>query len=275
MLSPLELGGFAVAEKTIIAWTDHTWNLAWGCWKISPGCANCYADKLSDRYGFDVWGKDATRRTFGQKHWAEPLKWNRQAEAEGRRHRVFCSSMTDWALDDPTIDGERAKLWSLVRQTPWLDWQLLTKRSGRIAGCLPNDWDDGYDNVWLGVSVENQKHGLPRVDDLRSIPAVVRFLSVEPLLEDLGAINLSGIDWVIVGGESGPGFRPMNHAWVRSIRSQCDEHGVAFFFKQSAAYRTEMGITLDGAVVRAYPTPHPGARQSSERFCHEPLLSLR
>ena len=161
--------------------------------------------------------------------------------------------MTDWALDDPTIDAERIKMWDLIRATPNLDWQLLTKRANRIRECLPGDWGDGYANVWLGVSCENRAHGLPRVDHLRTIPAVIRFLSVEPLLEDLGDFDLIGIDWVIVGGESGAKFRPMDHQWARNIRELCAANGVAFFFKQSAAFRTEMGTQLDGETVRQFP----------------------
>ena len=243
-----------MAEKTGITWTDHTFNIAWGCWKISDGCAHCYADVFSHRVGLDVWGPGKGRRTFGPKHWAEPLKWDRQAREEGRRHRVFCSSMTDWALDDPTIDVERVKMWDLIRRTRWLDWQLLTKRADRIRYCLPCDWYFGYPNVWLGVSVENKKHGLPRVDHLRTIPTAVRFLSVEPLLEDLGEFDLSGIDWVIVGGESGPNHRPMNHDWARSIRDLCAARGVAFFFKQSAGLRPGTGHHLDGEMIRQFPT---------------------
>ena len=244
-----------MAERTIIAWTDHTFNIAWGCWKISPGCTNCYADAGSRRYGFDVWGKNADRRTFGAKHWNEPVKWDRAAAEEGRRHRVFCSSMTDWALDDPTLDLERIKMWDMIRRTPNLDWQLLTKRADRIVQCLPGDWGDGYPNVWLGVSCENREHGLPRVDHLRSIPAVVRFLSVEPMLEDLGDFDATGVDWVIVGGESGANYRMMDHAWARSLRDHCATNDVAFFFKQSSAYRTEMGTQLDGETIRQFPTP--------------------
>ncbi|HRX79441.1 MAG TPA: DUF5131 family protein, partial [Pirellulaceae bacterium] len=126
-----------MATKTQIAWTDHTFNIAWGCWKISPGCANCYAEAMADHgqraYRQDgevvgVWGKDAPRRTFGDNHWKQPAKWNRQAHREGRRHKVFCSSMTDVFLDDRVIAAELAKLWPVIRSTPWLDWQLLTKR---------------------------------------------------------------------------------------------------------------------------------------------------
>jgi protein gp37 len=242
-----------MAERTLIPWTDHTFNVAWGCWKISPGCENCYADLSSRRYGFDVWGLNKGRRTFGEKHWNEPIKWNKAAAAEGRQHRVFCSSMTDWALDDPTLETERVKMWELIRKTPNLDWQLLTKRADRIATCLPDDWGAGYPNVWLGVSVENIKHGLPRIDHLRQIPAVIRFLSAEPLLEDLGEFDLSGIHWVIVGGESGAKYRMMDHAWARALRDQCARKEVSFFFKQSAAIRTEMGTQLDGETIRQFP----------------------
>jgi protein gp37 len=242
-----------MAERTLIAWTDHTFNIAWGCWVKSPGCANCYADAGATRYGFDIWGKDKPRRTFGEKHWSQPLKWNKAAEAEGRRHRVFCSSMTDWALPDPIIAGERVKMWELIRRTPWLDWQLLTKRSELIAEYLPGDWGNGYPNVWHGVSVENRKHGLPRIDDLRTIPCGIRYLSCEPLLEDLGDVDLRGIHWVIAGGESGANYRLMDHDWARGLRDQCAAKGVSFFFKQSSAYRTEMGTTLDGETIRQFP----------------------
>lgn len=242
-----------MAEKTIIAWTDHTWNLAWGCTKVSPGCKNCYADTLSARYGWDVWGPTANRRTFGQKHWDEPLKWNDQAWKEGRRHKVFCSSMCDNFENHPTIDHERQKLWPLIRATPNLDWQLLTKRSERIADNLPEDWEEGYPNVWLGVSIENNDY-VYRADDLRVIPAAMRFISYEPALGPLDDLDITGIDWIIYGGESGPGFRPENKQWARDIYERCQKNGTAFFHKQSAAYRTEIGIELDGRIVREYPS---------------------
>jgi protein gp37 len=256
-----------VAEKTIIAWTDHTFNIAWGCEKVSPGCAHCYADTLSDRYGHHVWGKGAPRRTFGAKHWAEPLAWNKEAGRDGRRHRVFCSSMTDVFLDDPTIDREREKLWELVRRTPHLDWQLLTKRSDRIAGHLPSDWGDGYENVWLGVSVESQDY-THRLTDLLAVPAVVHFMSGEPLLGDTDVSRwlAAGLDWVIVGGESGAKFRLMDHDWARHLRDQCRDAGVAFFFKQSSAFFTERGTTLDGEVIRQFPVP-AGRRSNAHCPC--------
>lgn len=243
-----------MASKTIIAWTDHTFNIAWGCVKVSPGCKNCYADKLSSRYGQSVWGPNNPRRTFGQKHWDEPLKWNLEAKRAGIRRRVFSSSMCDWCEDHPTIINEAKRLWPLIRATPWLDWQLLTKRADRIADSLPTDWLDGYPNAWLGVSIENNDYTW-RADHLRIIPATVRFISYEPALGPLDQLDLTGIDWVIYGGESGPKFRPHDSQWARDMRDRCQASGTAFFFKQSSAYRTEMGIELDGEIIRQYPTP--------------------
>jgi protein gp37 len=163
--------------------------------------------------------------------------------------------MTDWALDDPQIAGEREKLWPLIRRTPNLDWLLLTKRADRISQCLPADWGQGYQTVWLGVSVENRKHGLPRIDILRAIPAVVRFLSVEPLLEDLGQMDLTGISWAITGGETGHGFRPVHIDWVRGVRDHCVAQGVTFFHKQMSGLYPGTGVELDGVIHHDFPTP--------------------
>ncbi len=253
-----------MGNETIIAWTNHTFNVAWGCTRIDPGCANCYADTLSSRYGFDVWGPGKPRRTFGPKHWDEPLKWDRLARegktvsvaGAGRPPLVFTSSMCDVFEDHPTIDQERAKLWPLIRATPNLHWQVLTKRADRILNNLPEDWGlEGYPNVWLGVSI-SEARGAWRAEHLRKVPAAVRFISYEPALEPLaGAVDLAGIDWVIFGGESGPGFRKMDVGWARGMRAACEVAGTAFFFKQSAAPRTEMGTTLDGELVRKFPAP--------------------
>lgn len=243
-----------MAESTIIAWTHHTYNVAWGCVKVSPGCKNCYADTLSRRYGQDVWGPKKPRRTFGEKHWSEPLKWQREAEKAGERRRVFSSSMCDIFEDHPTITAETRKLWPLIRATPMLDWQLLTKRPERIAGQLPDDWGDGYPNVWLGTSIENTDYAW-RADHLRILPATVRFISYEPALGPLDDLDMTGLDWVIYGGESGPGYRAHDLAWPRAMEKKCAASGTAFFFKQSSAHRTEMGIELDGRLVRNYPVP--------------------
>lgn len=230
-----------MGTETGIAWTDHTFNIAWGCQKVSPGCTHCYAEDLSTRYGHGVWGPGKPRRTFGAKHWAEPIAWNRAAMKAKRRdkacperRRVFCSSMCDIFEDHPTIERELRKLWPLIRETPSLDWQLLTKRAERIAESLPADWGGGYANVWLGVSIETREYEW-RVQLLRRVPARVRFVSYEPALGPVAGIDLTGIDWLIYGGESGAEFRRDEEQWARDIREQCDREGVAFFFKQRAA----------------------------------------
>lgn len=238
--------------STGIAWTDHTFNIAFGCQKVSPGCKNCYAEtRVNSIPGPRLWGPDSQRRTFTPKYWAEPFKWAKLAQAEGRPHRVFTSSMCDVFEDHVTITHERMKLWKLIKQTPWLHWQILTKRTDRIEANLPDDWGQGYPNVWLGTSIENQDYAY-RADILRKIPAAIHFISYEPALGPL-TLDLHDIEWVIVGGESGPGFREMPHEWARSMRKQCEAAGTAFFFKQSSAPRTEMGIKLDGEIVRNYP----------------------
>jgi protein gp37 len=254
-----------MGEKTLIAWTDRTFNIAWGCTKIDPGCANCYADTLSSRYGHDVWGPSKPRRTFGNNHWLEPKEWEIVAASgkpgvlgPGKPHLVFSSSMCDVFEDHPTITQERDKLWPLIRATPHLHWQLLTKRADRILANLPEDWGaDGYPNVWLGVSISEPK-GCWRADCLRRIPAKVHFVSYEPALAAIhNDLDLGGIEWVIQGGESGPGYRKMDVQWARDMRAACERADVAYFFKQSAAPRTEMGTTLDGETVRAFPEVKP------------------
>ena len=241
--------------KTIIAWTDHTFNPWWGCVKVSAGCKNCYADTLAKKYGEqNLWGVGSVRREFGEKHWRQPADWNAAAREEGRRHRVFCGSMMDWAEDHPQAEAIRPRLWHAIRSSPWLDWQLLTKRSHRIEECLPADWGDGYPNVWLGTSVENMAVA-DRVRDIVKIPAVVRFISYEPALGPLDELDIGGLDWVIYGGESGPNYREHNLAWPRAMRVKCAAAGIAFFYKQKSAPRTEMGIELDGQIIRQYPIP--------------------
>lgn len=241
-----------MAEETEIAWTDSTFNPWWGCSKVGAGCDHCYAESLDKRTGGDHWGPDKTPRTMSADNWRKPRRWQKQAETDGERRRVFCGSMCDWA-DKNAPSGERGRLWSLIRDTPNLDWQLLTKRALRIGDCLPEDWGTGYPNVWLGVTVENRKHGLPRIEHLRRVPALVRFLSIEPLLEDLGPLDLSGIHWVIVGGESGPLARPMRPEWVASIREQCEAQGVPFFFKQWGGRRDKGGCLISGGEIKQWP----------------------
>lgn len=241
-----------MAEKTEIAWTDSTFNPWWGCSKVGPGCDHCYAESLDIRTGGEHWGPYKTPRLMSASNWNKPLRWQREAETTNTRRRVFCGSMCDWA-DNNALESERERLWELIRATPMLSWQLLTKRAPNIEKYLPSDWGQGYENVWLGVTVEDKKHGLPRIDHLRKIPAKIKFLSIEPLLEDLGLIDLEGIQWAIVGGESGPHARPMDAIWVDNIRLQCEDAGVAFFFKQWGGNKNKGGCLIDGSEIKQWP----------------------
>jgi len=236
-----------VSDRTIIAWTERTWNPWRGCTQISPGCAHCYMFTAQRRYGMDPEVVLRSQTTF-----TKPRRWNRAAERAGKPERVFTCSWSDWFHE--AADAWRPEAWTIVRECPWLQFQILTKRHERIADHLPPDWGEGYPNVWLGVSIENNRF-VHRADTLRTIPAAVRFISAEPLLGPLPDLTLRGVDWLIVGGESGPGYRPMDHAWVRDLRDRARAAHVAFFFKQSAAPMTEMGIELDGQIVREYPVP--------------------
>ncbi len=245
-----------MGANSSIEWTDHTFNPWWGCVKVSPGCHHCYAETLSKRFGNNIWGpaKTTSRRTFGPKHWAEPFKWNAEAAKAGQRKRVFCASMADVFEAHPMLDDERAKLWVLIEATPNLDWLLLTKRPENIMRMTPDAWALGLPaNVWAGTSVEDQQRADERIPELLRVPARVRFLSCEPLL---GPINLDhyliddwtriggnvhyhdrpALHWVISGGESGPGARPMHPDWARGLRDQCVAAGVAYHFKQWGEY---------------------------------------
>jgi len=234
-----------------INWTTHTFNCWEGCTKVSPGCANCYAKKRDDRQMIEPvshWGSGAPRRMTSDSYWKQPLAWDRKAAKAETRPRIFSGSLCDWA-DDEAPAGQRSRLWGLIRQTPHLDWLLLTKRASNIEKYLPPDWNTGYANVWLGVTCENKQHGLPRLEALREIPATVHFLSCEPLLEDLGEMSLEGIEWVIVGGETGSNARSMDVAWAEGIVEQCRKQGVHVWMKQlgkSPARNSEL-LTVPGA----------------------------
>lgn len=241
-----------MGKTTGISWTTHTFNSHHGCTKCSEGCKNCYAETYSSRYGYDVWGKGKPRRTFGEKHWAEPLQWNRAAQQANIRSRVFCGSMMDWAEPDAP-KSEIDKLWGLIHRTPFLDWLLLTKRADRIARCLPGDWSiQNYPNVWLGTSIESDKYSW-RADELTTVEAVNHFISAEPLLGELKNLNLRHIEWLIVGGESGSGFRPMEKQWALDLMKRCEEKGIAFFYKQGSAFHPGHDDKIDGKEYKRFP----------------------
>ncbi len=228
-----------------IQWTTHTFNPWWGCTRVSQGCTNCYAEALAKRYGHDIWGTQAPRRTLSPAYWRQPARWNAEAKKNGVRAQVFCASMAD-VFEAEAPQEERQKLWQVIRETPWLDWQLLTKRPQNIEELLPFDWGDGWKNVWLGATVEDVRV-VERSQVLARIPACVRFLSVEPLIGRIECLPLEGIGWAIIGGESGPGARAMNPEWALEVMEQCQAANVAVFFKQlGSALARQQGIKGKG-----------------------------
>src|SRR5229473_1766349 len=235
-----------MAEHSRIEWTEATWNPVRGCTKISPGCKHCYAETFAERFrgvkghpyeqGFDL-------RLVPEKL-AEPLRWRSSK-------MIFVNSMSDLFHDAVAAN--------------WHTYQLLTKRSVRLRNLLNTKLRFAAEqrHIWWGVSVEDKKYGLPRIEDLQNTNAEVRFLSVEPLLEDLGKLDLRGIDWMIVGGESGPGARPMKKEWVLPLRDQCERSDIPFFFKQWGGVRKKKaGRLLDGKTYDEFPS----------RTCH-PIMS--
>jgi protein gp37 len=239
-----------MSVESSIEWTDATWNPVRGCRKVSPGCKHCYAETFAERWrgipghpyeqGFDL-------RLVPEKL-AEPLLW-------ARSRRVFVNSMSD--LFQQGVPGPFVgQVFDVMRLADWHTYQVLTKRARAMREWVSAERPELSKelHVWLGVSVEDQKHGLARIDELRATPASTRFLSIEPLLEDLGEIDLRGIDWVIVGGESGPGARPMDPGWVVSIREQCARSKVPFFFKQWGGTRkSATGRLLGGRTYDEMP----------------------
>lgn len=237
----------ALADGAIVPLPGYTFNLVWGCVKVSEECRDCYAETIADHYGFDVWGPNKGRRTFGEAYWRRPLAWNRQAERQGYKRLVFCSSMADTYEDHPVVGEERLKLWPLIEATPWLQWLLLTKRPENVLAFSP--WGEQWpSNVSVGTSIGTGKHLEERLSHLIRVPVGIRFVSCEPLLE---ALDLSAwlpwLQWVIVGGESGRQARPMRPEWARALRDQCQEASVAFYFKQwGGRYHHSGGRSLDG-----------------------------
>lgn len=259
-----------MGEGSKIEWTDHTFSPWVGCTKISPGCDHCYAEGWAKRSGHpDLWS--GSRRRTTPANWRQPLKWNAEAARTGVRARVFCASLAD-VFDNEVPEEWRLALWELIGGTPHLDWLLLTKRIGNAAQMLPvmdshrpgyRPWHERWPwpNVWLGITVVNQEEADRDIPKLLKVPARLRFLSCEPLLAPInltsltvstdrgslygfnclspiypwGSLNYPVVDWVIVGGESGPGARPFTLGWGKDIVRQCRESGVPVFVKQVGA----------------------------------------
>lgn len=256
-----------MAENTKIEWTNRTWSPWEGCTKVSPGCENCYAAGMNRwLHKGENWGQGAPRLEFSDAHWDKLTRWNDAAAKRGEQPKVF-PSMCD-PLDNEVHTGLRDRFWHAIQNTPSLTWLVLTKRIGNAQKMLPQAWlkNAWPKNLWLGATVVNQEEADRDIPKLLAVPALVRFLSIEPMLgpvdmrwafADAGVIrcpkcmfgtnildhgpcpndgetlrNDPGIDWVICGGESGPGARPMHPAWARSLRDQCAAAGVPFLFKQ-------------------------------------------
>lgn len=247
-----------MTEKTKIEWADHTFNPWEGCQKVGPGCDHCYAETRNARFAGGVavnWGPGAPRRRTSAANWRKPLAWNAAHAAfyatHGHRQRVFCASLAD--VFDNEVDPEwRADLFRLIEATPNLDWLLLTKRIGNVGNMLPVpfDFERMYPNVWLGATITSQAEADRDIPKLLEAEVKVKFLSMEPLLGPVDFYKssaawsergytpwlnrpiLGGIDWVIVGGESGVGARPIYPDWARGLRDQCSAAGVPFLFKQ-------------------------------------------
>jgi len=239
-----------MSENSTIEWTNSTWNPVRGCIKISPGCKNCYAERFSERFrgvkghpyerGFDA------RLVPEKLH--EPLRWKASK-------RIFVNSMSD--LFQETVPDEYIlQVADVMQSASQHIFQVLTKRASRMADLFNTKLSafSKLEHIWWGVSVEDKKHGIPRIDQLRRAPVATRFLSVEPLLEDLGNLNLAGIHWVIVGGESGPGARKMEKSWLESVRLQCSTAGIPFFFKQwGGVQKSRNGRLLNGLTYNEIP----------------------
>jgi protein gp37 len=266
-------------EYSKIEWTDHTFNPWIGCQHVSPGCDHCYAEAMMDtRYGKVEWGPHGERKRTSDANWRQPIKWNANARAfrkeYGHRPRVFCASLAD-VFDNKVQKAWREDLFALIRECRRLDWLVLTKRPQNIAKMLPPDWRDGYRNVWLGVTAEDQFNFDQRWRIVREIPAVIKFISYEPALGSLSLAKHDSLpDWIISGGESGGGARPLRPRWIRDIISECRDRGVAVFHKQWGDCKNnplvlEQGMTpgeakaidhfgkggglVDGQLVREFP----------------------
>jgi protein gp37 len=246
-----------MSKNTKIEWADHTFNPWVGCAKVSPGCDNCYAESWAKRSGMVQWGPHSPRIRTSEANWKQPIKWNKQAQEEGIRYRVFCASLAD-VFDTAVPEQWRIDLFKLIEQTPNLDWLLLTKRIGNAADMLEKairgithgreGWESNhFPNIWMGATIVNQEEADRDIPKLLGVLAAKRFLSIEPLLGAMSVFseitgellhtsgndyNPGSIDWLIVGGESGHAARPMHHAWVTQLRDQCVAASIPFLFKQ-------------------------------------------
>ncbi len=241
-----------MAENSKIEWCDHTFNPWIGCTKVGPACDFCYAESLSNRYGWVTWGPHGERKRTSPANWRKPIAWDKAAAKAGVRHRVFCASLADW-LDNQVPAQWREDLALLIDETPNLDWLLLSKRIQNFDKHAPWHSDNLPSNVWLGITCASQDEFDRDYPKLAAVNARVRFISYEPALAPL--IYVGGVsprpNWIICGGESGHSARMMRPEWARDIRDACKTHGIAFFMKQMTK-KAEIPADL---LIRQFPTP--------------------
>jgi protein gp37 len=266
-----------VAVNSNISWCDNSWNGWMGCDKVAPECAHCYIDRMIRKMKHPFTG--IARQPWGEifrtsaGNWKNPERWEKKAAKRGKSIRVFTCSESDFFHHG--ADSWRDEAWKVIKNTPHLCYLILTKRPGRIVSHLPADWGEGYPNVWLGVTAACAE-SMIQIDKLRAVKAVRRFVSAEPLLEDIsGVINLTGIDWLIAGGESGPGpeyvwisgtnflkepigRRTMQLEWAENLKAACEKASTVFFFKQITDARSGRGADALGKVYHDFPAgPYP------------------
>lgn len=254
-----------MGSETKIGWTDSTFNAYLGCHKVSAGCKHCYAEELvGKRFGANLWGPaKTTKRQRTKTPWANVRTWNRQAKEKpgilgpGRPRLVFVGSLMDIFEDHPDANDIRPDVWQLIRECENLDFQLLTKRPENIERMLPDDWGEGWENVWLGASVESGAVAT-RIGHLANVPARIRFISYEPALGKLAwhptlKRYYDKIHWMIYGGESGPNFREHDIQWARDMLTFCRACKIAFFYKQAAGKFQGFEPTLDGKTYEQFP----------------------
>ncbi len=239
-----------MGEFTNIGWCHHTFNPWWICTEVSPACDNCYARELAARFGFG-WGHGVPRRTFGEKHWQEPLAWNRKAKAKGQIERTFCASMAD-IFDEEAPAGQLDKLWPLIDATDSLNWLLLTKRPFGYVSKMPERFLN-HPRVWKGITAEDQYFYNLRSRHM-ALPGIW-WVSYEPALGPLTHLGPNPPSWIVCGGESGSHFRPMQQRWATDLEEKCDDLGIKFFMKQWSARTPNEGKLLIPDFLRIQEFP--------------------
>jgi protein gp37 len=242
-----------MGETTGISWTDATFNPWWGCTRVSPGCENCYAETFDKRVGGDHWGPGKPRRVMSEHYWNEPRRWERKARQSGKRLRVFCASMADiFDVEGPA--DQRHRLWDVIRETPHLTWQLLTKRAEGYKELLPTDLMSDP-RIWKGITAENQSYFDKRYREIADLPGI-RWISYEPALGPLFDFgNRPFPDWIVFGGESGNHYRPVGQKWAEDCQQICAHLGIKFFMKQWSARTPAEGKLLIPEFLRIQEFP--------------------